>query len=195
MSCTALNVGESEPDVYVSEIKQSDVENDVSFCVGKLLVFAWLMRFCLIDGHACAWTPTQAQTATRGSVGLDRPRGPVGSVDNDSDSYLPISTRPNPVASNSWRAGELESYLWGAVTGFQLMARKQWSVGRQQGWHQRRVWHFLPRRRGRWRGAARRARWALLLVQGGPNLAPNHYKNRTSPECSFNSYTLLIFYI
>ena len=40
MSCTALNVGESEPDVYVSEIKQSDVENDVSFCVGKLLVFA-----------------------------------------------------------------------------------------------------------------------------------------------------------
>ena len=42
--------------------------------------------------QACAWTPTRAQTAIRGSIGS------VGSVDNDSASYLPISLRPNPVA-------------------------------------------------------------------------------------------------
>ena len=49
--------------------------------------------------QACAYTPTRAQTATRGL--------PRGSVDKDSASYLPIALRPNPIAPCSWRAGEL----------------------------------------------------------------------------------------
>ena len=42
-----------------------------------------------ITDQAYAWTPTWAQTTTRGSVVL---------VDNDSASYLPVLLRPNPVA-------------------------------------------------------------------------------------------------
>ena len=50
---------------------------------------------------ACAWTPTRAKSATRVSVCS---AGSVGSVDNDSASYLPISLRPNPAAPYSYRA-------------------------------------------------------------------------------------------
>ena len=83
--------------------------------------------------QACAWTPTLAQTATH---------VPVGSVGHDSASYLPISTRPNPVTPYSWKAGELSvktSHCVSARSGQKTAIRG--SAGRagryciRVGWH------------------------------------------------------------